>query len=282
MVGNVIAIILFQLGVDIITTLWIMAAVTGLGCLMVPFSSNVALQNDDTVKKPKPSLMSMIIGISKLIKKKQTFLLSPYLFLQGLNTGYSFGNFPTFIVLATSRSGISDLNQLNLTMNTNIALAFLTYGLGAFIGSILWGKLYDKSHSVYPLVISHVVILISNFSLLIIGVFMQPAYPLPILALLLLNGLLFGLTDSLTNALNNTCCSDIFESNEVPVAFSWYRFCFCLGFIFCSALSAQLPDVTNKGSSPFETHGWLIMAGINILLGLVAALNGLFLAKWSI
>lgn len=75
--------------------------------------------------------------------------------------------------------------------------------------------------------------------------------------------------------------SKIYSQAQVPVAFAWYRFCFCIGFCGEALLSALVPGVHQGLASSAErryltsdNYGWLMMIGLCFFMMVVSVAFG--------
>jgi hypothetical protein len=137
------------------------------------------------------------------------------------------------------------------------------------LGSYGWGRLYDYAGSkLYPLLGSHLVITIINFSLLLFTILLPIQYPGSVYPCLAIVGFLLGSTDFLANAIINNSITKNYDVHDIPTAFAWYRFCYCIAFALMSALSYLIPgaDEIENGSSSYERYGWSISVAINVLI----------------
>lgn len=116
---------------------------------------------------PTVTLKSQMHSLWSLIKQSKTLYLTPYLFMQGVNMAFTFGVYPIFVSSFSS----------NITQNAlNLSYGFLFYGIGSFIGSISWGKLYGWIGMI-NLMIIHVLIVCATL-FLVIQVNQEPIFEL--------------------------------------------------------------------------------------------------------
>lgn len=225
--------------------------------------------------------------------------LTPYLLCQGVNFAYTFGNYPNFITYASMVSGAADTPvstsidgtveiDADAAAGQEIAAGLLFYGIGSVVGSFLWGKIYDRwNGSLRPLLYAHALLVVLTF-----GVLLGTALAASLFGSASAGGLLpavnsiglaFGLIDALTNAVINNSVTANCEPAQVPLAFAWYRFCFCIGFAVAAAMSSVLPTVVAMASplqmSVFERYGWLTMVVMNVGLMVASVHAGFRLEK---
>eukprot|EP00158_Paraphelidium_tribonemae_P003527 Partr_v1_DN26197_c0_g1_i1_m10328 putative DUF895 domain membrane protein len=296
--GNAIVIALINSGVSMNTTIYTMAALVMAGTLLILFitpapksghkkdvsyemlnivSGGDALGSKETISTVEKTLHNSTIygrlrSIGKLSRQRETVLLTPYLICQGLGMAYTYGNFPTFIHYVTYDGG-KQLDNVGHEYALNIAYAFLAYGIGSMIGSYGWGKLYDYAHGkLYPLLISHVILIVATFLLLIFTVIAPIPYPRSLFPSMCIVGFNFGLIDFLNNAIINNSITQSYKETDVPVAFSWYRFCFCIGFSVASIMSMFLPGVHEFSTAQDDgkKFGWLTLIIVNIVFTVIS------------
>lgn len=105
----------------------VMKSIDNLGCNMAEQYTSDSTLEETTILGHLKSLRNVIIQM-------KTIYLTPYFVTQGINVAYTFGIFPTFM---------HALFPTNEEIMIKISYGFLCYGLGCFLGSWFWGKLYD-------------------------------------------------------------------------------------------------------------------------------------------
>ena len=305
-IGNLVVIALIHSGAGMQSTIYIMAVLIACGAALIMFASRAPVHADSqnvsyemlniisggdtlgstetvaTIEKTleNSTAAGRLRSIFRLAKQRKTLLLSPYLFCQGINLSYTYGNYPTFIQLQTLRT-TSSTEEYETMVALNIAYCFLAYGFGSMSGSYIWGKVYDFYHSkIYPLLWFHVALVLLAFPVLAISTVGNDNQPS--ISPLVFVGFLFGLVDFLTNAVINNSITRNYDASDVPIAFSWYRFCFCIGFAFAAAISSLLPNVTQSVSSEadkFDHYGWVFMICFNIGAMIISVVYGNILER---
>lgn len=146
------------------------------------------------------------------------------------------------------------------------------------IGSFSWAKLHEWTGRLRILMIIHIVLVMMNYSLLLICVFLSKEFSTAIFPLVAICGFFFGLIDYLINTITNNAISKAYSEADVPFAFGWYRFMFCIGFFIASCLSSLLPSVSNNlYELSFKNYGFLIIIALNIIIMINSVVFGLFL-----
>lgn len=233
--------------------------------------------NKDT---DRGSNRAQMYDLWQLIKCEKCRLLTPYMILQGINISFDFGNLPKYITYACrhlTNPPLSDDSEIPI----RISYVFLIYGVGSIIGAILWGRVYDRlAGRLAPLIVSHALLVTLSTTLLMCTVFVPLINTsLPVLSLI---GFVYGLTDFLTNSIINNSASKLFQGNDVPRFYSWYRFCFCMGYSFNAALSSLTPRLETLSDSTitggvWDKFGWLLNVVMGVAGMLVSALAGYWL-----
>lgn len=314
--GNLIAIIYLYTGGTIEVMCWIMFLVACSGSFMMCFASrlpgpvlaedSISAKGADEINETsalRKAKMTMELDededgidileqqpptspikwttrsfLNNFLLKRETLLLTPYFIYQGINTSFCFGNFPTYVTLVTDR-GTSNPTILA----ANIAFIFLGYGCGSIIGSYVWGKLYDLFRSrLYPLLVSHGLLIVVTYSIIIAVVTLPVGYPIGVFPLLLLSSFLLGSIDFLANAVANNSCTKMFSSDIVSVAFAWYRVCFCVGVSVPAIISSSLPEIKyfdDLSATEFQRYAWLLIVVLNIFMAFFSILCGLRLDR---
>lgn len=227
-------------------------------------------------KSLRTAAKERIAALVKVANMRETKCLLPYFVLQGVCMSYTYGNYPTFIRFFTEETG-----SLGNAAAINIAVAFLLHGISAMIGSAAWGRIYDRSGSrLYPLLATHTFLVLATFILLCSSVFWSNSSTVVYFMAL---GYMFGQIDSLTNSIINSSISKNYDAGEIPTAFAFYRFYFCIGFALTSWASSVLPDISDSVSDDsYDQYGWLIMVALNVGLMLVSVIMGVFLERKAI
>lgn len=180
-VGNVVAIAtLLSPGGDLFYLVWVMVVVVAVGCGMLLFTAAPKFSqtdahgsrmspNDNTTKTPV-SFRQLVAerweDLKAVVCLQSTLLLTPYFLCQGFNIAYNFGNLPTFVTHFSSSLAAPQVNAY-------VAYVFLAYGVGAMIGSLLWGKVYDLFHArLYVLLVNHFILVAVALGILL-GVSLQ-------------------------------------------------------------------------------------------------------------
>jgi hypothetical protein len=275
--------------------------VAGLGALLTCFALPVPMKmanmsNQSLVARPAREFASQTQiqkqrKLWKFLTCKDTLLLTPYLICHGMldrcrvfsqtligsSLGFNYGNFPIYIGQAfTVSNNYMPLSKSYISLN--IAYAFLMYGSGALLGAFFWGRIYDRFKSrLYPILLGHVLLVAVNMPLLLFIILAPITKEKLVFPLLMLNGLLFGLTDFASNAVINNTLAYLYKDHEVAYGFSWYRFCFCLAFASHAAASASLPKVSaysELGLIGFKRYGWLVMPAMNCIFVIIAVSCG--------
>lgn len=202
----------------------------------------------------------------KFLNDKRTILLLPAILVQGIHQSFSFGNYPLFI---------SNSSDSATSGSLHIAISFLLYSIGLFIGSFTWGKFFDYCEKRLPyLIVFHFNFVSIAFPLLIATVLTNINNPLAVIYAV---GILFGLNDSLLNAIVNQTTSTIYTESELPLAFSWYWCVFCVGYSVVALLSGYLapPQAYSDPSTTGITKmGWLIVPIVNIVFMCISFMSG--------
>jgi hypothetical protein len=235
----------------------------------------------DTLKsKPFDSFKQQMRDLWLLIKSDKCRLLMPYMICQGVNISFDFGNFPKYIAYAclnlTDPQLASDAESPVIPLH--ISQVFLLYGVGSILGALLWGRVYDRLMGrLTPLLVAHVLLVTLSTSLLMSTVFV----PLinSSVSLLSLIGFLFGLTDFLTNSIINNSASKLFHGSDVARLYSWYRFCFCIGYAvnaFISGLTPRLEAYSDPlvGGGGWAKFGWLTNVVFSVSMMLISVVAG--------
>ncbi|KAI3662554.1 hypothetical protein MP638_000664 [Amoeboaphelidium occidentale] len=307
-IGNSIVIGLMKSGYSVTAMVLAMAAVSSIGTIMFFFVRRAPASSQSVVKKTVimeeqeaeeagaslDSLASTVVSekvneksfmkekfqaLWHLATQKKTLLLMSYFICQGVNFSYTYGNYPHLIQYVSNQSSSSAQES---TGAANIAWGFLAYGAGSMLGAFGWGKLYDFFHErLYSLLTCHVLLVIFNFTLLFSTILIPIQYPQSLFPCLTLIGFGFGLTDFLTNAIINNSIGKYYDSAEVPIAFSWYRFCFCFGFATSAGISSLMPNLLDQQDYGTNHSGWIIMTVINIVLMITSVISGAALENQS-
>lgn len=280
-VGNGIALVILYSGGNLQSMTWAMAVIALLATGMMTMASSVHGVEEVSVKKTLEKTGLDFSPLWKLVRQRKALLLMPYMLCQGINVSYNYGNIPTYIAFVTERafSSTKDAETVKVLVNANVAWTFLMYGVGALIGSVVWGKLYDLYHrSLTPLLTSHVVLIVTNFAILLSAVFFQTDFYKSIFPMFMIVGFIIGAVDFLTNAIINNSVSHFFTAAEAPWGFCLYRVMFCVGFVIHAALSGALPGVQGQTTSTgFAEHGWLILVVLNVGIMMTSVFCGFLL-----
>ena len=300
--GNALVLGLLQSGYSVVGMIFALSGVSALGAGMMamaakapssgtPPATNViqmksvatigTTETTNTVERTMSwaSVSGRVRAMVRTARKPYVAYLTPYLFCQGVNMAYTFGNYPNFLTYSTQYE-LDEVNTPETVDAIRIATAFLLYGFGSMVGSLLWGKVYDLFRSrLFPLLTAHFILVVTTFGVLISTVLLPQVYSASGLFPTLVGvGFLFGLVDFLTNSIINNSVSRNCESEEVPLAFSWYRFCFCIGFAGASAISSAAPTVNSylvADASNYQRYGWLIMVAVNVGTMCISVVSGL-------
>jgi hypothetical protein len=134
--GNAVVLAILRCGLSSNVMIWSMFGICAVGiCLFsfVPESPLDASMSASEDSEPV-SVVEKLKDWYRVACLKESKLLTPYLLCNGINIAFNFGNFPTYISVVAARGDISDDGIL-------MGFAFLLYGLGCLVGSILWGRL---------------------------------------------------------------------------------------------------------------------------------------------
>ena len=276
-VGNVIALVILSVGAGFRSLIWSMLGVCFFGTILLLFAAPIPSisksQTDILKEKEQHAGSNQWDEIKKFARNPVTWMLTPYMFTQGLNIAFDFANFPTYVTFVSS---LADETQ----QTANIAIVFLVYGVGCIIGSFLWGRVYDRSHArLLPLIISHLLLVLLNNGLLV-GAVVVGNYQSG-MSMLIAVGFIFGLIDYCTNAIINNSNSKCYQGLQVSLSFAWYRFCFCIAFSIGTAISSVVAGVDQYSVStePSTKFGFLVIVGLNVGLMLVCFICGLILDR---
>jgi MFS family permease len=219
------------------------------------------------------------------------------LITQGLNLSYTYGNYPTFVRFITEElqtingSPAASANAVPL----NIAYAFLLYGIGSLVGSLCWGRLYDRLRTRLPIFLAVHLTLFTGTLTLLASLTLHSASTLrqhpssltapsqtTMLQSILAVGALLGLCDSLSTIIVNNSISKFYSGPGMSQMFSWYRGCFCAGFAGAAGLSSAVPRVQNLTSwtaDGWTRMGWLLIVCLNVVMVVVSVCAGLMLDR---
>ncbi|KAI8892308.1 hypothetical protein BC833DRAFT_380756 [Globomyces pollinis-pini] len=162
-------------------------------------------------------------------------------------TGHYHGYFYAF---ANSNGLIGSLISLiSLLGGSSVNLMLYLMLLLCLIGSLLLLLIPNIKYGFLLYII--------NFTLLIISVLIPMDYYYAIYVNLSLNGLLFGLTDSLLCTLCSVCSTDFFNENETSSAFALFRGLHSIGFSISTVISAFVGGVELYRSSN-NRYQWFI------------------------
>ncbi|KAI3642642.1 hypothetical protein MP228_012197 [Amoeboaphelidium protococcarum] len=303
-VGNLLIIALLKSNVSLNQVLWITSGLCVCACIMFIFVQKTGIRHqsesiivtDNVIKQnrvgSKHSIMKeYAVGFRKFLRDQRYLLLIPYMMAQGAGLAFSFGTLPLFVAYhVQTYVGVAYANAVAI----KICICFICYGFGSVIGSYVWGLVYDKfKQSLLPLLSSQVILTLLAHSLLIIstGIFAPLGNLSPNLhftSFIATSAFILGTTDYLMNSVINNLMSSFSQkrnhilaggseaSRPQVYAFSWYRFWYCLGFVFTALIYSFLPQVNEAHDSEF-THNtdWIYNNLISIIFMVMSVVCGL-------
>ncbi|ORZ34711.1 hypothetical protein BCR44DRAFT_164898 [Catenaria anguillulae PL171] len=246
--GQIISLCLLSNGVPMSLLLYVMAAVAGVGAVVLFFlprpippssviPSPAAADQQQQAASNNLSLSKQLAAMKRLALRRPLADAIPLILWNGSLGTFAFGNFGTFLPKSSPATLLPSM--------------FLTYGILGTCLAPVWGRLYDRRGAT-PLVIGIAILAVLTYGLTywcILKTDVSHAIWIAAMGCL-------GALDNATNSLINMSLAKWFPSgSDVSPAFGVYRTVFCIGFIV-------LALVSNFGA-------WQIILGLSHVLMVV-------------
>lgn len=228
LVGNIIGlIVLVTSSSSINIMMWTMIGVTGIGVGMT-FFIRIEKNEDDTTESNK-QFFQMLKEVFTIIKVKRGYCLIPFFLTQAIALAV------TYLVMTK----LITQNTSGQDKSIYTAAVFIAYGGTSAIGSLFWGKMYDKS-GWKPLIIVYIILEISSLvGILLLGLLNQSGP----LGYWIIIGFFRGISDTSVNTLINVSIVQRYNTtqNESGSFFGIYRFLYATMYAVFAVLVAYIP-----------------------------------------
>ncbi|KAI8824042.1 uncharacterized protein EV422DRAFT_564748 [Fimicolochytrium jonesii] len=223
--GNILALILLEVGLSLSTMIWAMLIVVSLGALMLFFAAPMAaVPTSLTTSSAPSSLRENVKAVWRVMRMPKSAVVAPSIWIQGCNLALMFGRLTETLPAGSGQAAVSK--------------CFLCYGFTQCLFSYLNGLIYDR-YGQTPLVRSFLLTGLGGYLGLLSILPSEFADPQPIAAFLAVSAAL-GHVDATLNTMVNLAITNAYTADTTAAAFGCYRIVFCAAMVVMNIFAVKI------------------------------------------